>query len=672
MMNESKYFPINQTELDRCDAWLTTNLLDAAIPPFSFVYGGTASQDLVPQWKKEIKRSTLDANRVQYEITYLDPVTRLLITCIAVQNTKFPQIEWTVWFKNTGPTATPIIEHIRGVDALLFGENKQAGQRQNVILYHFKGDYYTPDSYMPLEHYFSGSEPVTFHPHGGRPTNGELPYYKLQGYNGGVIFVLSWQGQWETTFAYEDKGVRIIGGQELTHLSLMPGEAIRTPIPVLMFYDGTDYDRSVNMWRRWFLEFNIPKVDGKLIKPFYANYSGKFMNEMVNANEANQIAYANIFLDNGIAFDYLWMDAGWYDMQGRANWTYTGTWKPDYARFPRGLRGISDYVHAKGVKTMVWFEPERVRQGTELWVEHADMLLPLKPDEDVLREHPWWNDTRLLNLSDPAVVEWMAQRVNALIKSEGIDLYRQDFNIDPIDFWRNNDAPDRQGITENHYCTGYLRMWDLILAANPGIVIDSCSSGGRRNDLETLRRALPLHKTDYNYGDLATKQGFHHTLFQWMPFFGSMNWPGDQSDVYYQRSSLLMSFHGSENVFEDWFDLGILKKWMQEWRETAHCLYGDYYALTPYSRNEFDWIGWQFNVPESGEGMVQMFIRPKTPHSTGVFRLKGLDTESRYEVKDFNDDSKEIHTGKELMEKGLTLTIRKRPDSALLYYKKVD
>ncbi len=671
-MNDMKCFPITQTERDRAVAWLKANLLEAAVPPFSFVYGGTASKDLVPRWQNEIKRRVVDADRVQYEITYLDPATHLLIRCIAVQNTKFPQLEWTVWLKNTGQAATPIIENIRGIDTLLFDEDEQVQCRRTMKLYHFKGDFCTPDSYLPLEHYFVGTEPVTFHPYGGRPTNLAMPYYKLQGNDRGIIFVLSWQGQWETTFACEENGVRVKGGQALTHLRLLPGEEIRTPMPVLLFYDGTDYDRSVNMWRRWFLEFNIPRVDGHLIQPFYANYSGKFLNEMVNANEANQIAYADLFLDHGIAFDYLWMDAGWYDMQGHADWTYTGTWKPDHARFPRGLRAISDYVHAKGVKTMVWFEPERIRHGTELFDEHADMLLPRSPDEAVLREHPAWRDTRLLNLSDPTVVAWMAQRINALIKSEGIDLYRQDFNFDPLDYWRHNDAPDRQGITENHYCTGYLRLWDMIVAANPGIIIDSCASGGRRNDLETLRRALPLHKTDYNYGDLATKHGFHHTLFQWLPFFGSMNWPGDQSDVYYQRSSLLLSFHGSENVFEASFDFNKLKAWMQEWRETAHCLYGDYYALTPFSRNESDWIGWQFNVPESGDGMVQMFMRPHTPHETGVYKLKGLEPASNYEVKSYNDDAKTIHTGRELMEKGITLILRQRPDSALLYYRKSD
>ena len=70
--------------------------------------------------------------------------------------------------------------------------------------------------------------------------------------------------------------------------------------------------------------------------------------------------------------------------------------------------------------------------------------------------------------------------------------------------------------------------------------------------------------------------------------------------------------------------------------------------------------------------MVQMFMRPKTPHETGIYQLKGLNPDSRYEVKDFNNESRKIHTGRELMEEGLTLTIRRRPDSALLYYRELD
>lgn len=35
---------------------------------------------------------------------------------------------------------------------------------------------------------------------------------------------------------------------------------------------------------------------------------------------------------------------------------------------------------------------------------------------------------------------------------------------------------------------GYLAYWDELRRTNPDLFIDSCASGGRRNDLETMRR----------------------------------------------------------------------------------------------------------------------------------------------------------------------------------------
>jgi len=52
-------------------------------------------------------------------------------------------------------------------------------------------------------------------------------------------------------------------------------------------------------------------------------------------------------------------------------------------------------------------------------------------------------------------------------------------------------------MTENLYVQGYLAYWDGLLQQHPGMLIDSCASGGRRNDLETLRRAVPLLRSDY-------------------------------------------------------------------------------------------------------------------------------------------------------------------------------
>ena len=86
--------------------------------------------------------------------------------------------------------------------------------------------------------------------------------------------------------------------------------------------------------------------------------SSHLYNEMTKADEASQVYMVDRYLEERIKIDYWWMDAGWYACNG--DWGKTGTWEVDKIRFPRGLRAVSDHAHAKGVKIIVWFEPERV------------------------------------------------------------------------------------------------------------------------------------------------------------------------------------------------------------------------------------------------------------------------------------------------------------------------
>ena len=96
--------------------------------------------------------------------------------------------------------------------------------------------------------------------------------------------------------------------------------------------------------------------------------------------------------------------------------------------------------------------------------------------------------------------DWLIEHVDAQIKAYGIRIYRQDFNFDPLPYWL--DAPaDRLGITENLHIQNYLRFWDELRLRNPDLIIDSCASGGRRNDYEAMRRSVALHFTDYGYHD---------------------------------------------------------------------------------------------------------------------------------------------------------------------------
>ena len=180
---------------------------------------------------------------------------------------------------------------------------------------------------------------------------------------------------------------------------------------------------------------------------------------MIDANEQNQIMFIDRYLEEGLKLDYWWMDAGWYVQQTAAG-RRSARGKSIPSGFPKGLRPISDHAHAKGIKIIVWFEPERVAAGTWLADNHPEWILGGK-------------NGGLLNLGNHDAWNWLIEHVDKLITEQGIDLYRQDFNMDPLDYWRGNDAPDRQGITEIKHVTGYLAYWDELRRRHPNMLIDS-------------------------------------------------------------------------------------------------------------------------------------------------------------------------------------------------------
>ncbi len=106
----------------------------------------------------------------------------------------------------------------------------------------------------------------------------------------------------------------------------------------------------------------------------------------------------------------------------------------------------------------------------------------------------------------------MINRINGVLNEGGISFYREDLNTGSIrDSWRQAESadPDRSGMIENGYVQGHYALWDGILANENIKMIDSCASGGHRLELESMRRAVALHATDYNLQRYARKTSEH-------------------------------------------------------------------------------------------------------------------------------------------------------------------
>jgi len=617
-------------------------------PPFSFTYGDRPSAELLGTWKTERKSKKLDARRVEHAVSWTDPDTGLMVRCVGIEYKDFPTVEWTLHFNNTGSSDTPILADIRALDTHL--ERNLEGE---FALHHHKGSPCLPSDYEPFRTALEPSSNKRITTSGGRSSNSDLPYFNIEWPGEGLIMVIGWPGQWAAEFTRDEvNGLRVRAGQELTHFKLHPGEEVRSPLIVMQFWKG-DRVRAQNIWRRWMLEHNLPKPFGKPVVPQMAGCSSHQFGEMIHANEENQKFFVDRYLEEGLKLDYWWMDAGWYPNE--SGWPNTGTWEVDTERFPGGLRAITDHAHAKGVKSIVWFEPERVTPGTWLYENHPEWLLG--PD----------GEQKLLNLGDPNARKWLTEHVDKLIVEQGIDLYRNDFNIDPLPYWRANDTPDRQGITEIAYVAGFLAYWDELRRRHPNMLIDTCASGGRRNDIETLRRSVPLHRSDYLL-EPTSQQCHTYGIAFWIPFYGT---GVNQFESYGFRSVMCPHVTACYDMRNRDADYNSVRRLVTEWRKIAPYYLGDYYPLTPYSTENDIWMAWQFDRPDLDEGMVQAFRRADSFYEAARFRLNGLDPEADYQVTDLDAGDGLVMSGRELTERGLSVVLKHQPGSAVIVYKRV-
>ncbi|HVX66987.1 MAG TPA: alpha-galactosidase, partial [Bryobacteraceae bacterium] len=614
-------------------------------PPFSFRYDGTSSSELLKSWKLERKQ----AGGGRIELTWSDPKTGLAVRLAARVYEDSPTVEWTLYLRNSGQAPTPVIEDIQPLDAAF-----ERDATSEFLLRHWRGSPNAAYDFEPLQTPLGPQASKRLSATGGRPTDADLCYFNVDTGASGFLLALGWPGQWAATFERDrDRGLRIRAGQELTHFRLLPGEEVRTPLIALQFWEG-DWVAAQNVWRRWMLTYNLPRPGGRPASPQLAGGSNRYTIEMQDASEENQFAYLKRELDAGVPLDYWWMDAGWYPLL--EGWWNTGTWEPDPKRFPRGLAPVAAAAHAHGVKTVVWFEPERVNGATWLARTHPEWLLG--PDR---------NKNYLLDLGNPAAWRWLTDHISGLIGAQGIDLYRQDFNFQPLALWRAHDAPDRQGITEIRHVTGLLAYWDELRRRFPELRMDTCASGGRRLDLETLRRAVPLWRSDHAY-EPTSMQTMTYGLSFWIPYFGTAV---NSLDPYLFRSQMTPAMGigfepgRTEGGYEQF------KRLVAEWRGVAGFYNGDFYPLTSWSLSNDAWMAWQFDRPAQGDGIVQAFRRPESPFESARFPLRGLDPGGLYAITQTDTPGTREASGRELMERGLETAVPARPGAVVLLYKRL-
>jgi alpha-galactosidase len=255
-----------------------------------------------------------------------------------------------------------------------------------------------------------------------------------------------------------------------------------------------------------------------------------------------------------------------------------------------------------------------------------------------------------------------------------MDVLRIDFNMEPLPFWRHNDAKDRQGMNEIRHVMGLYKMWDEILAKYPNIFIDNCASGGRRIDLETNTRAIPVWRSDYNdnnsmRGDPLADQGMTMGLATFAPINTGPAW---RSDPYYWRCASSTSPIGYWDLRPKNYSIDECRQAIAESRKLRQYALGDYWQLTENNLDLRQWAGWQYHRPEQDDGYAVFFRRRDCPFIMMEVSLRGVAADAKYRVRlyySYKLDKEQTLTGKQL--RNWAVSIPKRRGSLLVRYERV-
>jgi alpha-galactosidase len=628
-------------------------LLALAPLPLAAVTPTAAEKEVCRRWVDQHFSDTRKPFSYRYDAQPNGTAAELAVRPEVQRFDDFPAVEWVVRFENRGTAPTRILEAIQALDASF-----DLPAAKTATLHWARGGVASFDDFKPeLATLESGRRAFHLDSIDGRSSGAIMPYFNLQAGGRGVIVAIGWSGTWAADFRWDSaKGAAIQAGMIRTHLKLLPGESIRTPRMAVLFYEG-DRWRGQNLWRQFVLRHHRPQPNGKpLVAPVTnGNWGGT----------AASIHLDNIrkIVEHKLPVDYYWIDAEWHG--GAGSWSSNaGNWEVKRDVYPQGFKPLSEALRKSGRELMLWFEPERVYRDTPWYREHAAWLLTNGTSK-----------SKLMNLGIPAARRFITDYISDRITEYGLGCYRQDFNTDPRPYWTAADQPDREGIAEIHYIEGLYAFWDELLARHPGLIIDNCASGGRRLDFETLGRATAYWRSD-GPRDAIAHQAHTWGLLPWVPLNAtSVDQAGDDYNFRSGMSSALcLNWWVSEDkpaeIIPPSFPFAWARKTLDQYVSYRKYYYGDYYPLTAYNQAPDTWMAYQLDRPDLGEGLLVVLKRPESPYPAAQLKLRELDPAASYRVESLDTGAKSVHTGRELSERGLNVTLPKLPDTALFRYTK--
>lgn len=649
---------VNDDDRQLCRNWFTENIINAGAngkaPAYNFSFGNKTLRDTLSDWTFKTSYTDRECekyrNGSQSEILFSSEKYGLSGRVEAVIYEESATCEWTVYLQNTKTCKSAEISRFNAVEADI-----PAGK---TALYASLGSSSSPGDFTLFRTDEEGLHDFTCRE--GRSSDYYMPYFNISGENYGVCLGIGWSGQWEALIDLSADGASVSAKQETLDAVLESGETIRSPLVSLTFYKHENPVKGFNIFRSWVLNSLLPEklpatmlnVDAFFVSPVRTSAEMLFDLKAIPAER-----YENI--------DNIWMDAGWYCRGEDSIWNDRfGVWESTENRFPGGIKEISDFAAERDSGLVLWYEEERLSNTEEskLYSEgrkHGGWIIG-DDKKDFTTGLVW-------NFGNPEALDYIEKFISASLKENGVTVYREDSNFDPLSYWKYGDKHiygGRNGICENHYVDGHYRFIDFLFEDNEGLnTYDCCASGGRRLDLEVIRRGVPLWRSDYNcdsHSDIieATQSQTYGISF-WLPYSGTYYYTGSD---YRSRSTLYQGvqvFCGdmANERYED----------VVKYRPEREMMNGGFYPVAFGGTAPDRITAMQYGTKDKGFAVI--YKRAEVADDEFSFSFSGLDAAAGYSVYDYDSpENISVFTGAELMNSAFGVSFAEGEQAVIIEY----
>ena len=328
------------------------------------------------------------------------------------------------------------------------------------------------------------------------------------------------------------------------------------------------------------------------------------------------------------------LDDGWFG-ERKDDHRSLGDWYEFEGKLEQGLEGIAQYVHDKGMKFGLWFEPEMISKDSDLHRAHPDWVLsvPGRPRSLSRQQH-------VLDFSRADVRDHIYQQMTAILDRVPIDYIKWDMNRNMTEVYSLLLDPEMQGEVSHRYILGLYEFMEKLTQAYPHILFESCSGGGGRYDAGMLYY-MPQTWTSDNTDPIARlKIQYSTSLVYPISTMGAHvsaipnHQTGRETSLDIRGNVAMSGVLGYEldltTLSEE--EKVLIVKQVDFYKEHRQLLqFGDFVRLkSPYEENE---VAWMFVSKDKKEAIVFYFrvlIEASAPYVT--LKLAHLDETLEYQI----------------------------------------